>query len=268
MAAFEQRDNSTYRFSSNNYQKFPVLFSVLFISTNPCPCVVLSILAVVGQVGCGKSSLLLSLFSEVRKLKGSIIVGGKLAFVPQQAWLQNATLRDNILFGRPFDQELYDRVVADCALEADIALLPAGHETEIGERGINLSGGQKQRVSLARAAYSQASIVVLDDPLSSVDGHVARHIFERVIGPEGCLRNSTRLFATNSLACLPACDRVLLLGNDGRLLLCDTYAALSKTSAFAAFVGAACSDAPGPRQPPCQQHKDQAVTAIRQANQE
>ena len=85
--------------------------------------------------------------------------------MPQQAWIQNAKLRDNILFGTKFEEERYGEAVASCALAADLAMLPAGDETEIGEKGINLSGGQKQRVSLARAAYHEADIVLLDDPL-------------------------------------------------------------------------------------------------------
>ena len=112
---------------------------------------------------------------------------GKIAYVAQQAWIMNATLKDNILFGNQFDPDLYQRVVSACELLTDIALLPAGDETEIGEKGINLSGGQKQRVSLARAVYSRADLYLFDDPLSAVDAHVGKSIFENVMGPRGML---------------------------------------------------------------------------------
>ncbi len=113
-----------------------------------------------------------------------------MAYVPQQAWLLNTTLKQNVTFGRggesPRGPE-YSRVIAACALEPDLAVLPAGDGTEIGERGINLSGGQKQRVSLARAAYQDADIYLLDDPLSAVDAHVSKHIFENLIADSGLL---------------------------------------------------------------------------------
>ncbi|MEQ2169338.1 hypothetical protein GOODEAATRI_024182, partial [Goodea atripinnis] len=117
------------------------------------------------------------------------IVQGSLAFVPQQAWIQNATLRDNILFGSPYEDKRFQDIIEACALGPDLKLLSAGDLTEIGEKGINLSGGQKQRVSLARAAYSQADIFLLDDPLSAVDSHVGKHLFDKVIGPKGILQN-------------------------------------------------------------------------------
>lgn len=153
---------------------------------------------------------------------------GSLAYVPQQAWIQNATLKDNILFGSELDEARYQRVIKACALLPDLKLLPAGDQTEIGEKvsalgtmgfqqhlqqrselllcaspmsrevlplqGINLSGGQKQRVSLARAVYSDADIYILDDPLSAVDAHVAKYLFEQVLGPKGLLQKkvSTR----------------------------------------------------------------------------
>jgi len=210
---------------------------------------------VIGPVGCGKSSLLLSLFNEVQKLNGKICVGGKLAFVPQQAWLKNASLRDNILFGLPLQNDLYNRVIVDCALSDDVALLPAQHDTEIGEKGVNLSGGQRQRISLARAVYSQADIVILDDPLSAVDGHVARHLFERVIGPRGCLRNSTRLIATNTIGCLAECDRILFLGRDGKQLLYDSYKSLCKNSAFIEYIGGILIESQDPWQATEQRQK-------------
>ncbi|KAG8255638.1 Canalicular multispecific organic anion transporter 1, partial [Homalodisca vitripennis] len=105
-----------------------------------------------------------------------------------QAWIQNATVRENIVFGHKYNESLYNRTVDNCCLRPDIEIFPAGDSTEIGEKGINLSGGQKHRVSLARAVYHNADIYLMDDPLSAVDPHVGKHIFEKVIGPEGQLQ--------------------------------------------------------------------------------
>ncbi|KAK2533376.1 Abcc1 [Columba guinea] len=148
-----------------------------------------SLVAVVGQVGCGKSSLLSALLGEMDKKEGYVAVKGSVAYVPQQAWVQNATLEDNIIFGREMNESRYKRVIEACALLPDIEILPTGDKTEIGEKGVNLSGGQKQRVSLARAVYCNADVYLFDDPLSAVDAHVGKHIFEKVIGPKGILKN-------------------------------------------------------------------------------
>jgi ATP-binding cassette subfamily C (CFTR/MRP) protein 1 len=123
------------------------------------------LVAVVGQVGSGKSSLLSAILGDMEKTKGSINTDGSIAYVPQQAWIQNSTLRQNILFTNDYNEKYYKKVLESCALEPDLKILSAGDLTEIGEKGINLSGGQKQRVSLARAVYSDADIYLLDDPL-------------------------------------------------------------------------------------------------------
>lgn len=123
------------------------------------------LVAIVGMVGSGKSSLLSALLGDMEKLTGSVNLDGKVAYVPQQAWIQNATLRKNVTFASGFDERRYRRVIDACCLEPDINILSGGDQTEIGERGINLSGGQKQRLSLARAVYSDAGIYLLDDPL-------------------------------------------------------------------------------------------------------
>jgi ABC-type multidrug transport system fused ATPase/permease subunit len=123
------------------------------------------------------------------KIKGNIHVNGRLAYAPQIAWIQNASVRENILFGREYDAQLYDQVISSCCLGVDLDLLPGGDATEIGEKGINLSGGQKQRISLARCVYSNADVYLLDDSLSAVDSHVARHIFDSVLGPNGLLKD-------------------------------------------------------------------------------
>lgn len=180
------------------------------------------LVAIIGPVGSGKSSLLSGLLGEMYKFGGKINVSGSMSFVAQQAWIQNATLKENILFGRPYDEQLYNRVVDACALRSDFAILPGGDKTEIGEKGINLSGGQKQRVSLARAVYSNADIVVLDDPLSAVDAHVGKHIFDSVIGPNGLLKDKTRVFVTNSLSFIPECDNIVYL-NEGKVEESGSY---------------------------------------------
>ena len=125
--------------------------------------------AVVGSVGSGKSSLLSALLGDMEKCSGSVNISGdaEMAYVPQQAWIQNATLKDNILFGKDNDMIKYKKVIRACALKQDLLTLAGGDLTEIGEKGINLSGGQKQRVSLARAVYSDADLYLLDDPLSA-----------------------------------------------------------------------------------------------------
>ncbi|XP_062988537.1 ATP-binding cassette sub-family C member 2 [Elgaria multicarinata webbii] len=169
------------------------------------------LLAVVGSVGSGKSSLVSAMLGEMENIKGHISIQGSVAYVPQQAWIQNATLKDNILFGSPLNEARYQEVIEACALLADLQLLPGGDLTEIGEKGINLSGGQKQRVSLARAVYNNADIYLLDDPLSAVDAHVGRHIFDKVLGPEGLLRHKTRILVTHSLSFLAHVDDIVVL---------------------------------------------------------
>nr|XP_057915144.1 canalicular multispecific organic anion transporter 1 isoform X2 [Doryrhamphus excisus] len=171
------------------------------------------LVAVVGAVGSGKSSLMSAILGEMHSTKGFINIQGSLAFVPQQAWIQNATLRDNIMFGSPHEEKRLQEVIQACALAPDLELLPGGDLSEIGEKGINLSGGQKQRVSLARAAYSQADIYLLDDPLSAVDSHVGKHLFDKVIGPNGLLKDKTRILVTHGVSFLPYVDEIVVLVN-------------------------------------------------------
>eukprot|EP01036_Dinobryon_divergens_P043051 gene43051-57264_t len=123
---------------------------------------------IIGPTGCGKSTLLAGILGECCLLSGTVQMpsDSSVAYVSQSPWIQNATIRDNILFGSAYDAERYEEVVRVCALHPDLVKLPAGDMTEIGEKGINLSGGQQQRVALARAAYSMSPTVLLDDPLS------------------------------------------------------------------------------------------------------
>ncbi|KAJ2018555.1 hypothetical protein GGI14_002203 [Coemansia sp. S680] len=182
-------------------------------------------LAIVGRVGSGKSSLLSALLGDMRKENGDVTVCGHVAYVPQQPWIMNATLRSNILFGLKYDEAFYNRVIDACALRPDLEMLTAGDMTEIGEKGINLSGGQKARVSLARAVYARADVYILDDPLSAVDAHVARHLFDQVLGPAGLLKSRCRIHATNAIQFIGKCDSVLML-QDGLVAECGAVSDL------------------------------------------
>ncbi|XP_077545387.1 ATP-binding cassette sub-family C member 2-like isoform X2 [Haemaphysalis longicornis] len=170
-----------------------------------------SLVAIVGFVGSGKSTLLAAILGDLHRTDGSVRIRGNIGYVPQVATVFNATLRDNILFGKEYDPGLYRRVLDVCDLFKDIATLPAGDLTEIGERGHNLSGGQKQRVSLARAAYHECSIYVLDDPLSALDPTVGSRVYRRLIGSNGLLKNKTRLLVTNQGYLLKDCDQLYLM---------------------------------------------------------
>ncbi|XP_060027480.1 ATP-binding cassette sub-family C member 2 isoform X2 [Erinaceus europaeus] len=191
------------------------------------------LVAVVGSVGSGKSSLISAMLGEMENVHGHITIKGTTAYVPQQSWIQNGTIRDNILFGSEFEERKYQKVIEACALLPDLEILPGGDQTEIGEKGVNLSGGQKQRISLARAAYQNSDIYILDDPLSAVDAHVGRHIFDKVLGPNGLLKDKTRLLVTHSIHFLPQVDEIVLLEN-GTIVEQGSYnALLAKKGLFA-----------------------------------
>ncbi|XP_019754521.2 multidrug resistance-associated protein 1 isoform X4 [Dendroctonus ponderosae] len=192
--------------------------------------------AIVGSVGAGKSSLISAFLGEMDKVSGRVNTYGTVAYVSQQAWIQNATLKDNILFGKSYDKDLYDKVIEGCALKPDFDMLPGGDQTEIGEKGINLSGGQKQRVSLARAVYADAEIYYLDDPLSAVDSHVGKHIFDQVLGPTGLLKNKTRVLVTHGIIYLPQTDKIFVV-TQGEISESGSYQELlAKKGAFAEFL--------------------------------
>uniref|UniRef100_A0A8C8J4S6 ATP-binding cassette, sub-family C (CFTR/MRP), member 5 n=1 Tax=Oncorhynchus tshawytscha TaxID=74940 RepID=A0A8C8J4S6_ONCTS len=157
-----------------------------------------------GSVGSGKTSLISAILGQMTLLEGKVAVNGDFAYVAQQAWILNATLRDNILFGKEFQA-----VLSACCLRPDLAILPNADLTEIGERGANLSGGQRQRISLARALYSDRAIYILDDPLSALDAHVGNHIFNNAIKKQ--LRHKTIVFVTHQLQYLVDCDDVIFM---------------------------------------------------------
>ena len=141
-----------------------------------------SLTIVTGTVGSGKSNLLLAALGQMTCcVGGEIRSAGAFAFVPQTPWCAHGTVRDNILFGKPWDERRYRAILFACALERDMELLENSDLTAIGERGMNLSGGQRQRIAVARAVYAKADIVLLDSPLSAVDAYTCQHIFQHAI---------------------------------------------------------------------------------------
>lgn len=181
---------------------------------------------ITGPVGSGKTSLLLTLLGELPVYSGHVSRRGKIAYVAQQPWVCAGTLQDNILFGEPLDKRKYNMVIEACALLKDIQAFPDGHATMIGERGIVLSGGQRARIGLARAVYSDADIYLLDDPLSSVDAKVGRHISEQCLN--NVLSTKLRIVATHSLQYLMNAENIVLIDKGSILLNKGNYEELRK----------------------------------------
>ncbi|XP_071518290.1 LOW QUALITY PROTEIN: ATP-binding cassette sub-family C member 9 [Panulirus ornatus] len=183
---------------------------------------------VVGGVGSGKTSLLMALLGEMHTIRGQLRWTGEmsLAYVSQHPWLVNATLRENVVFGRRLLGRRYHRVLQACALTPDIDILPAGDQTEIGERGINLSGGQRQRIALARALYSDARTVILDAPLSALDAGVAGQVWQEGIVQLLLRRRRTVVLATHLTHLTRHADKVIYL-EGGRILLQGSPAEVS-----------------------------------------
>ena len=180
------------------------------------------LLAVIGSVGSGKTSLISALAGDMPKICGDVAWGASFATCPQQPWIHNATVRENISFGSrfPFNFSWYNTVLEACSLTRDLDLLQHGDKTVLGERGIVLSGGQKQRISLARAMYSEKDVVLLDDPLSAVDANVGRAILDNAICGEMAAR--TRVLCTHDMQMLHRCDRILWM-EQGRVRALGTY---------------------------------------------
>ncbi|XP_055540970.1 probable multidrug resistance-associated protein lethal(2)03659 isoform X2 [Wyeomyia smithii] len=189
------------------------------------------LLAIVGPVGAGKSSLLQLLLGELPILNGEAIINGEMSYGSQEPWLFTGTVRNNILFGLSYDRKRYQEVVEHCALLTDFEQLPEGDKSTVGERGTSLSGGQRARVNLARAVYKNASVYLLDDPLSAVDTHVGRHLFDEVMGPKGYLakQQATRILVTHQVHFLKDADWIIILEH-GKILMQGTYEELSKSN--------------------------------------
>ncbi|KAI1142928.1 P-loop containing nucleoside triphosphate hydrolase protein [Hypoxylon sp. FL0543] len=199
------------------------------------------LVAVVGATGSGKSSLLCALAGQIPKIGGEATIGvASRAVCSQKAWIQSGSLRDNILFGKPMDRAMYNRTIKSCALTVDIGALPAGEDTEIGERGASLSGGQRQRINLARAVYANSDLILLDDPLSAVDAHVGEQLFKEAICGE--LSEKTRILVTHQRQFLSRCDKILWIDN-GRIRAMDKYSnLLAIESDFRAMLASAMQD--------------------------
>uniref|UniRef100_A0A4W5NGB9 ATP-binding cassette, sub-family C (CFTR/MRP), member 4 n=1 Tax=Hucho hucho TaxID=62062 RepID=A0A4W5NGB9_9TELE len=184
------------------------------------------LVAVIGPVGAGKSSLLSAILGELPHDKGVLKVKGQLTYASQQPWVFPGTIRSNILFGKELHPQKYEKVLRACALKRDMELLPDGDLTLIGDRGATLSGGQKARVNLARTVYQDADIYLLDDPLSAVDAEVGRHLFEQCIC--GILKNKPRILVTHQLQYLQAADQILVL-KEGHMVARGTYSELQRS---------------------------------------
>lgn len=178
---------------------------------------------ITGRVGCGKSSLLHTILREIPLVTGITSYQGKIAWVGQQPWIFSGTVRDNILFGEPFDPKRYEKALEACDLTNDLQRFPDGDLTVVGERGTVLSGGQQARVELARAVYSNADIYLLDDPLSAVDTKVGSGIFEKCIN--GLLNNKTRLMITHNLEVLQDAKHIVIM-EEGSILAKGDFSTL------------------------------------------
>nr|QEY08334.1 ATP-binding cassette sub-family C member 8 [Crocus sativus] len=176
--------------------------------------------AVVGQVGAGKTSILYAILGEIPKISGSVNVFGTIAYVSQTSWIQSGTIRDNVLFGKPMNKVNYENAIRCCALDKDIESFSHGDLTEIGQRGLNMSGGQKQRIQLARAVYNDADIYLLDDPFSAVDAHTASILFHDCV--MSALENKTVILVTHQVEFLAETDKILVMEN-GKVTQSGTY---------------------------------------------
>uniref|UniRef100_A0A3B4TY48 ATP-binding cassette, sub-family C (CFTR/MRP), member 12 n=1 Tax=Seriola dumerili TaxID=41447 RepID=A0A3B4TY48_SERDU len=213
----EDRDDLDNK--SRHTEVMPTLRSVSFTLNKG------KLLGVCGNVGSGKTSLICSLLEQMHLHQGSVSVDGSIAYTSQQAWVFYGTVQDNILMGEPLDRSRYNRVLSSCNLEADLRILPHRDQTVLGEQGVSLSGGQKQRISLARAVYSNKDIYLLDDPLSAVDAHAGKHIFEECIKKD--LQGKSIILVTHQLQYMEFCDEVLVL-KDGSVLETGSHLDLMK----------------------------------------
>lgn len=157
--------------------------------------------------------------------KSPITINGTTSFCEQQPWIQNGKLRENVLFGKEFEKRRYVETIMACQLEPDLEIMPAGDDTEIGEKGINLSGGQKARVALARAVYARPDVLFMDDPISALDAHVRKSIFDEVF--VGLMKDSTRILVTHAVDFIHLADHVIIL-KDGKVEAQGAYEDIKK----------------------------------------
>ena len=186
-------------------------------------------IGIVGSIGSGKTAFLRSIMGQIRLIKGKVAVRGLTAYVAQDAWIFNGTVRDNIVFGYEFNSKRFYEAVSCCGLTHDLTLFPNGDLTVIGERGITISGGQKQRISIARAYYADRDIYLFDDPFSSVDVSLAKYIFFHCI--QNGLKDKTIFLITHQNEFLQATDQVILM-KEGRIIKCDTHKNLLKDNEY------------------------------------
>jgi len=189
---------------------------------------------IIGEVGSGKSSLLQAILNSMLPLSGStkLYVNGSISYVSQIPWIRNATIRDNILFYQPYDEERYNEVINLSELRQDLEIFEAGDLTEIGEKGINLSGGQKARVSIARALYSENDIYIFDDPISALDANVGMKVMKNCIIKH--LSNKTRILVTHALQYISFSDRIIYM-NKGEIKWVGTYEEIKEKDFFKTF---------------------------------
>jgi len=217
------KTHKTNEGEDNEDLSFPGLLNInLTIKKN-------ELVIITGSIGTGKSSLLNAIEGTMRKESGDSKVYGSLTFC-SYPWIQNETIKENILFGLPYSRSKYETVVKACALDVDFTVLPDGDQTEVGERGITLSGGQKARINLARAVYADRDIILLDDVLSAVDARVGKHIMNECLC--GLLKDKTRLLATHQLSLIGAADRIIVLDGSGAIDVGTQSELMARNSTF------------------------------------
>ena len=217
-----------------------------------------SLTIITGRVGCGKSTLLSAIAGEVILSSGKIFYSGSIGYVSQRAWVFSGTIRDNILFGKTYEENKFAKVVDVCALQKDISRFPRGDLTFVGERGVVLSGGQRARVSLARAVYADADVYLLDDPLSAVDVKVGEHIFSQCICQH--LGGKIRILASHSERHMELADQVIIL-QKGSVMVKGNFSEL-KHASVANYISGTDLDSDSERVNWMSEHRDPTHCAI------
>ena len=229
--------------NSNNYENKPLFEKDIikdknYVAATPIEQLILKninlevkkgeFVCIIGEVGSGKSSLIHAILNNMICLtprSSKIILNGKVSYVSQESWIQNTTIKDNILFNSEYLFEKYDKIIELCELKHDLNILEGGDLTEIGEKGVNLSGGQKTRIALARAMYSDGDIFILDDPISSLDANTGKNIMMNCI--IDYLKNKTRVLVTHALQYTKYSDRIIYMKN-GEIKWIGVYSELIK----------------------------------------